>query len=99
MVPSGPGVDMAEVSAGRFVYDPAKINVPTLIILGEWDAIATDEGGKRLFDLLTGTQRKSRVILGRGTHLPQFESVRFELYRNIIAFMEIDDRDTVDSAR
>jgi pimeloyl-ACP methyl ester carboxylesterase len=99
MVPSGPAVDMAEVSAGRFVYDPAKINVPTLIIFGEWDAIATEEGGKRLFDLLTGTQRKSRVIIGRGTHLPQFESVRFELYRNISTFLEIDDPDMVDSAR
>lgn len=99
MVPSGPDIDLAEVSAGRFVYEPAKIKVPILVILGEWDAIATEEGGKRLFDLLTGTQRKSLVIIGRGTHLPQFESVRFELYRNIRTFLEIDDPDMVDSAR
>lgn len=93
MVPSGPGVDLAQVSAGNFPYDPAKIKVPTMIIYGEWDAIATEAGGKRLFDELAGAPRKTRFIIGHGTHLLQFEQVRFEAYAAVRAFLEAG-RDT-----
>jgi pimeloyl-ACP methyl ester carboxylesterase len=87
-VPSGPGIDVAQASAGQFPYDPSKIQAPTLVIYGEWDSIATDEGGKRLFDLLTGAKSKSRVVIGNATHVPQFESARFQLYSIVRAFLD-----------
>jgi pimeloyl-ACP methyl ester carboxylesterase len=79
------------LALGALSTTPGKIKVSTLVIFVEWDSIATEEGGKRLFDLLTGTQRKSRVIIGGGTHLLQLERVRFELYRDVRAFVEIGD--------
>jgi pimeloyl-ACP methyl ester carboxylesterase len=88
MIPSGPDVEMERVRAGVFPYDPAKISVPTMIVLGEWDAIATEAGGKRLFDRLTTAPRKALFIIGHGTHLPQFEQVRFEAYAVVRAFLE-----------
>ncbi len=88
MVPSGPGVEVARVSAGNFPYDPAKIRVPTMIVFGEWDAIATEAGGKRLFEELTNAPRKTLFVIGHSTHLPQFEPVRFDAYAAVRAFLE-----------
>jgi len=90
-VPAGPGLDSANINAGRFPYDPSEIRAPTLIICGEWDSLATDEGAKRLFDRMTGTANKRRVIIGHGTHILQLESVRFVLYREIETFLRFDN--------
>jgi pimeloyl-ACP methyl ester carboxylesterase len=91
MVPAGPDLDSADIENGQFPYDPGRIKAPTLIIFGEWDLVATEDGGKRLFDLLTGAQHKRRIIIGRGTHILQLESVRFELYREVQTFLESHD--------
>jgi pimeloyl-ACP methyl ester carboxylesterase len=89
-VPAGPALDSADINAGRFPYDPSEITAPTLIIFGEWDSLATDEGAKRLCDLMTGTANKRRVIIGHGTHILQLESVRFVLYREVETFLKSD---------
>jgi pimeloyl-ACP methyl ester carboxylesterase len=90
MVPNGPDVDAADVQAGRFSYDPAKISTPTLVIFGEWDSVATEEGGRHLFDLLTGAPAKRRIVIGHGTHILQLEPVRFQLYREVRSFLTED---------
>jgi pimeloyl-ACP methyl ester carboxylesterase len=92
MIPAGPDVDLADVGAGRFPYDPAHIRAPTLIVLGEWDSVATDEGAKRLFDLLSGTPEKLRIVIGRATHILQLESTRFQAYRAVQTFLEVTER-------
>jgi len=63
-----------------------------LIIFGEWVAVATEEGGTRLFDALSGAERKRLVFIGRGTHVLQLEPVRFELYREVQVFLEEEFR-------
>ncbi len=88
MVPAGPDLDTLDIDAGRFPYDPGRIKAPTLVIFGEWDSVATEDGGKRLFALLTGTKSKRRIVIGRGTHILQLESVRPVLYREVRTFLE-----------
>ena len=88
MVPAGPDLDSIDIDAGRFPYDPRRIKAPTLIIFGEWDSVATEDGGKRLFALLTGTKNKRRIVVGRGTPILQLESVRLVLYREVRTFLE-----------
>jgi pimeloyl-ACP methyl ester carboxylesterase len=91
MVPAGPDLDTLNIDAGRFPYDPGRIKAPTLVIFGEWDSVATEEGGGRLFALLTGTERKRRVVIGRGTHILQLEPVRTALYREVLTFLRFGE--------
>ena len=88
MVPAGPDLDSLDIEAGHFPYDPGCIKAPTLVIFGEWDSVATEDGGKRLFALLTGTKSKRRIVIGRGTHILQLESARPALYREVRTFLE-----------
>ena len=88
MVPAGPDLDSLDIDAGRFPYDPRRIKAPTLVIFGEWDSVATEDGGKRLFALLTGTKHKRRIVIGRGTHILQLEPVRLDLYREVQTFLK-----------
>ncbi|HEX8072012.1 MAG TPA: alpha/beta fold hydrolase [Pyrinomonadaceae bacterium] len=88
MVPAGPDLDSLDIDAGHFPYDPRRIKATTLIIFGEWDSVATEDGGQRLFALLTGTEHKRRIVIGNGTHILQLESVRSILYREVQAFLE-----------
>jgi pimeloyl-ACP methyl ester carboxylesterase len=41
-VPAGPDADFADAWSGHFPYDPSKIDVRTMIVRGEWDAITRD---------------------------------------------------------
>jgi pimeloyl-ACP methyl ester carboxylesterase len=91
MVPAGPDLDTVDIERGQFPYDPDLIKAPTLVIFGEWDSVATEEGGKRLFNLLTGTRHKRRVVIGRGTHVVQLEWNRHVLYNEVDTFLR--DRD------
>lgn len=90
-VPAGPNLDSFDITSGRFPYDPSRIKAPTLIILGEWDSVATEDGAARLFALLTGTSHKKRIVIGRGTHILQLESGRFMLYREVETFLKFQD--------
>jgi pimeloyl-ACP methyl ester carboxylesterase len=87
MVPAGPDVDSINIAAGRFPYDPRLIQAPTLIIFGEWDSVATEAGGQRLFELLSGTRHKRQIVIGKGTHILQLESNRHILYREVENFL------------
>lgn len=87
MIPAGPDLDTVDIQRGRFPYDPALIKASTLIIFGEWDSVATEEGGRRLFDLLSGTRDKRRIVIGRATHVLQLESSRHVLYREVETFL------------
>jgi pimeloyl-ACP methyl ester carboxylesterase len=90
MVPAGPDLDTADIQRDQFPYNPGLITKPTLIIFGEWDAVATEEGGKRLFDLLTGTRDKRRIVIGKGTHVLQLESTRHILYQEVVNFLRLE---------
>jgi pimeloyl-ACP methyl ester carboxylesterase len=73
-------------SAGKAVYDPERITVPTLLILGEWDADTPPYMAETLFPLLTKSKNKKLVILGEGTHGIMNEIERFSLFNEVDRF-------------
>lgn len=90
-VPSGRMADAADIGAGKFPYDPSKIQAPTLVIIGEWDEVTPDEGAREIFDNLKSAPLKRYAIIGRATHTVQFEEARFQLYQVMRTFLGAND--------
>ncbi len=53
---------------GRPTYDPAKIQAPTLIVVGEWDHETTPEQGREVFARLEAAADRRFLLIGRATH-------------------------------
>ena len=61
--------DTAEFwTSGKTMYDPAKITVPTLIAIGEWDRDTPPYMAQAMFPLLVNSPGKRLVMLAEGTH-------------------------------
>jgi alpha-beta hydrolase superfamily lysophospholipase len=86
-IPNGRQADLAAVASGRFPYDPGAITAPTLVVMGEWDAIATYPGAEWLLHALRQAKTRRLVVLGHGSHTIQFETERNELYRTVADFL------------
>jgi pimeloyl-ACP methyl ester carboxylesterase len=93
-VPGGPDADLADAWSGKFIYDPAKIKSPTLIIRGEWETITTDEDAHWLYKSLTNVPLKRDILISRATHVMHLEKSRYQVYREVQVFLE--GHDTVD---
>jgi len=90
-VPGGPDADLADAWSGKFLYDPAKITAPTLIIRGEWETITTDEDAHWLYNALTNVPLKRDVLISRATHVMHLEKSRYQVYREVQVFLEGGD--------
>jgi pimeloyl-ACP methyl ester carboxylesterase len=87
--PNGVVQDGAEFhGAGKPYYDPAKITVPTLLVLGEWDRDTPPYMAQTLFPLLVNAPNKRFVMLAEGTHTIMMEKNRMELFRAVQAFLD-----------
>lgn len=87
--PNGVLLDSREYwQAGRPYWDPAKVTVPTLIVVGEWDRDTPPAMSTTLFPLLTASPGKRCVILGEGTHTMLMERSRGTLYQAVQVFLE-----------
>lgn len=87
--PNGTVADTAEFwAAGKPYYDPAKITVPTLLVLAEWDQDTPTYMAQTLFPLLTNAPGKRLVILGEGTHGILLEKNRMKLFEAVQAFLD-----------
>lgn len=75
-------------SAGKPVYDPTLIKVPTMLILAEWDADTPLYMAETLFPLLTNANPKKLVVLSEGTHSIMNEVKRFSLFNEVSRFYE-----------
>ena len=75
-------------SAGKPVYNPELITVPTLLILAEWDADTPPYMAETLFPLLTRSPGKKLVILSEGTHGIMNEVKRFNLFNEVTRFYQ-----------
>ena len=69
-------------------WDPAKIECPVLIAMGEWDADTPTSMAQTIFPLLTHASAKKLAILGRGTHTMALESERHALFAEVQNFLE-----------
>jgi esterase/lipase len=75
-------------SAGKPLYNPADIRVPTLLILAEWDADTPLYMAQTLFPQLVNAEPKRLVIIGAGTHSIIMEKNRMQLFREVQMFLD-----------
>jgi alpha-beta hydrolase superfamily lysophospholipase len=85
--PTGFQADTAAIASGRYPFDPQAIKVPTLLVMGEMDEIATFAGAQWLLKSLRQAPERRLVIIGRGSHTIQFEAERGQLYRVFSDFL------------
>jgi len=87
--PNGVLADLREHwDSGRPFYDPARITVPALLVLGEWDRDTPPAMATALFPLLTASPGKRLVMLGEGTHTMMLERNRGALFQAVQVFLE-----------
>jgi pimeloyl-ACP methyl ester carboxylesterase len=87
--PNGVVLDTREYwSAGKALYDPANIRVPTMLVLAEWDADTPTYMAQALFPKLVNADPKRLVIIGEGTHSVLMEKNRMQLFREVQLFLD-----------
>jgi pimeloyl-ACP methyl ester carboxylesterase len=87
--PNGVVLDTREYwSAGKALYDPATIKVPTMLVLAEWDADTPVYMAQALFPKLVNAEPKRLVIIGEGTHSVMMEKNRMQLFREVQLFLD-----------
>ena len=87
-VPGGFAQDIYDAWHGVY-WDPEKINVPVLIIRGDYDhVLTTRDDTDWLYSHLTNVPSKRSVLIDKGTHAMLFEKKRFELYREVQVFLD-----------
>jgi pimeloyl-ACP methyl ester carboxylesterase len=73
---------------GKTFYDPARITVPTIIIVAEWDKDTESYMAQTLFPLLKNAPQKRLVMIGEGTHTVILEKNRMALFTAVQSFFE-----------
>jgi pimeloyl-ACP methyl ester carboxylesterase len=87
--PNGVVLDTREYwSAGKALYDPANIRVPTMLALAEWDADTPLYMAQALFPKLVNAEPKRLVVIGEGTHSVMMEKNRMQLFREVQLFLD-----------
>lgn len=82
--PAGPSADLTDLQQGRSYYDPARLEMPVLLVRGEWDAWPSDAD----YRALQATVKAARyVAIPRGTHVMHLETARFGLYEEVLEFL------------
>jgi pimeloyl-ACP methyl ester carboxylesterase len=87
--PNGTVADTAEFwASGKMMYNPADITVPTLVVVGEWDADTPPTMAQTIFPLMTNSPGKRLVMLAEGTHHMMLENNRKALFRAVQTFLD-----------
>jgi pimeloyl-ACP methyl ester carboxylesterase len=85
---NGPVLDIREFWAARKpFYDPAQIEVPVLLVHGEWDIDVPISLAQDYFVKLTGAPYKRWLELGEATHMLMLEKNRQQAYDALASFM------------
>jgi pimeloyl-ACP methyl ester carboxylesterase len=74
--------------AGKPYYDPAKITVPTLLVVAEWDHDTPPYMAQTLFPLLANSPGKRLIELPEGTHHVVMEKNRMLLFQAVQGFLD-----------
>lgn len=85
--PGGPGADVADLMRGSAYYDPARLEMPVLLVRGEWDAWPSDADYRWLLSTMPRVQEKRYATIPRGTHVMHLEEARFRLYEEVQDFL------------
>ena len=88
-VPNGFLQDSRESwGAGKVLYDPAGIRVPTFLAHAEWDADLPSYMLHAYFAKLTNVPYKRHVEIGEGTHTIIMEKNRMQLFQAVQQFLD-----------
>lgn len=88
-IPAGVSQDVQDYwGAGKAYYDPKAITVPTLIVVGEWDAVTPPSGARALYDELANSPGRRLVEIEEGTHIVMLETNRMALFREVQRFLD-----------
>jgi pimeloyl-ACP methyl ester carboxylesterase len=74
--------------AGKPLFDPADIRVPTFLAHAEWDADTPSYMLYALFGKLTNVPYKRYVQIGEGTHFIMMEKNRMQLFEAVEQFLD-----------
>ena len=74
---------------GKATWDPSAVQVPTLVVVGEWDRETTPEQGRQVFDRLPHAIERRMTVIGGGTHSLLLERQRHQLYRTVGDFLTV----------
>ena len=83
--PSGPSADLADLLRGRSYYDPGRLEMPVLLVRGEWDAWPNDADYRQLQAAIKGA---SYAVVPRGNHVMHLEAARTQLYETVREFLD-----------
>jgi pimeloyl-ACP methyl ester carboxylesterase len=87
--PNGVLQDIREYwGAGKALYDPSAIRVPTLLVHAEWDADLPSYMLHAYFAKLTNAPYKRSVEIGEGTHTVIMEKNRMQLIEEVQHFLD-----------
>jgi pimeloyl-ACP methyl ester carboxylesterase len=87
--PNGVVADGREYwGAGKALYDPAQIRVPTFLAHAEWDADLPSYMLHAYFAKLTNAPYKRYVEIGEGTHTVIMEKNRMQLFQAVQQFLD-----------
>jgi len=87
--PNGVILDGREYwSAGKALYDPAGIRVPTLVVRGEWDAASTAAMASGVFERLVNAQPREQVTIPEAAHGALFQKNRMLLFEAVQRFLD-----------
>ncbi len=87
--PNGVVADGREFwSAGKELYDPGQIRVPTLIVHAEWDNDLPSPLAQAYFARLVNVPYKRFVEIGEGTHTIIMEKNRRQLFEAVQHFLD-----------
>ncbi len=75
-------------SAGKALYDPGKIRVPTLLLHAEWDADLPSYQAQGYFAQLKNTPYKRLIELSDGTHTVMMEKNRMQFFHELMGFLD-----------
>lgn len=75
-------------TAGRPLYDPADITVPTLQVHAEWDIDVTLATARDFFGRLTAARYRRWVEIGEGTHMVLMEKNRLQAFEAVRRFLD-----------
>lgn len=82
------GLDYWGATPPKPLWDPAKITVPTLLVLAEWDQDTPPYMAQALYPLLVNAPWKRHVMLSGGTHTIVMEKNRMLLLRTVQQFLD-----------
>src|SRR5258708_1023307 len=77
-------------SAGKPLYDPGQIRVPTFLAHAEWDQDLPSYMLYAYFEKLTNAPYKRYVEIGEGTHTVIMEKNRMQLFHAVQQFLHAD---------